>query len=78
MHYSIKFNFTAENRIFHISVLNVVRFVYKVKQHVTNNGIDNVLVDIKNNFVATLALACDQGKGVARCGPNSRPGSAIV
>jgi len=28
--------------------------------------------------VATLALARDQGKGVARCGPNSRPGSAIV
>ncbi len=28
--------------------------------------------------VATLALACDQGKGVARCGPNNRPGSAIV
>jgi hypothetical protein len=28
--------------------------------------------------VTTLALACDQGKGVARCGPNSRPGSAIV
>jgi hypothetical protein len=27
--------------------------------------------------VATLALARDQGKGVARCKPNSRPGSAI-
>jgi hypothetical protein len=29
-------------------------------------------------IVATLALACDQGKGVARCGPNNRPESAIV
>jgi hypothetical protein len=29
-------------------------------------------------LVATLALARDQGKGVARCEPNSRPGSAIV
>jgi hypothetical protein len=28
--------------------------------------------------VATLTLARDQGKGVARCEPNSRPGSAIV
>jgi len=28
--------------------------------------------------VTTLALARDQGMGVARCGPNSRPGSAIV
>ncbi len=29
-------------------------------------------------LVATLALACDQGKGVVRCGPNSKLGSAIV
>jgi len=28
--------------------------------------------------VATLALACDQGKGVASCGPRSRPGSHIT
>jgi hypothetical protein len=31
-----------------------------------------------NKFVATLALACDQGKGVARCGPRSRPESHIT
>jgi hypothetical protein len=29
-------------------------------------------------IVATLALACNQGKGVARCGHNSRPGITIV
>jgi hypothetical protein len=33
---------------------------------------------VNNISVATLALACDQCKGVARCKPNSRPGSAIV
>jgi hypothetical protein len=32
--------------------------------------------DVKS--VATLALACDQGKGVARCGPRNRPGSHIT
>jgi hypothetical protein len=39
----------------------------------------NVLVTLAvTSTVATLALACDQGKGVARCGPNNRPGSVIV
>ncbi len=50
MHYNIKLNFTIENKIFHINVFIVVRFVYRVKQHVANNGIDDVLVDIKNNL----------------------------
>jgi hypothetical protein len=50
MHYSIKLSFIAKNKIFHISVLIVVEFVYKVKQHVANNGIDDVPVDIENDL----------------------------
>jgi hypothetical protein len=42
------------------------------------NTTASVFFDIVITNVATLALACDQGKGVARCGLNSRPGSAIV
>jgi hypothetical protein len=47
-HYNIKLNFIAENKIFHIKVLIVVGVVCKVKQHVANNCIDDVPVDIKN------------------------------
>jgi hypothetical protein len=46
------------------------------------NIIDNFMIfktyDLLTHIVATLALARDQGKGVVRCGLNSRPGSAIV
>jgi hypothetical protein len=40
--------------------------------------IPNALSSTQRTIVATLALARDQSKEVARCGPNSRPGSAIV
>jgi len=35
-------------------------------------------IGLNTMVVATLALAQGQGKGVARCGPNSRPGSHIA
>jgi len=50
MHYSIKLSFTTENKIFRINILIIVQFIYKVKQHVANNGIDNVPIDIKNDL----------------------------
>jgi hypothetical protein len=41
-------------------------------------GLSCIIPLLELVYVATLALARDQGKGVVRCGPNSRPGSAIV
>jgi hypothetical protein len=70
--------------IFVILILNVVwshlcqTQTPQVSTTILKLVITRTLWVLQRHVVATLALACDQGNGVARCGPNSRPGSAIV
>lgn len=47
---ALKLSFIAKNMIFHINVIIVIGFICRVEQHVANNGIDDVPINIKNNM----------------------------
>jgi hypothetical protein len=52
--------------LFTIININVLELFVIAEEEVANDDIDDLSTDEEFVRVATLALACDQGKGVAR------------